>query len=116
MSDVNVTSSKRRELSISEEEFAKSLRATYNMFGGKPETVTLEMKNNLVNVLIDRFGDSIHITPKTQDTFSVRLEVQISPTFWGWLFQFGDEAKVLSPEWVVNEANANLKKMLKSYE
>ena len=116
MSDVTVIKSKRRELSITEEEFAKSLRATYNMYGGKAETVTLEMQNKLVNVLIDRFGDSIHITPRTQDTFAVRLEVQISPTFWGWLFQFGDEAKVVSPEWVVNEANTNLKKMLRSYE
>ena len=103
MTDVTVTKSKRRELSISEEEFAKSLRATYNMYGGKTETVTLEMSNGLINVLIDRFGDSIHVTPVTQDRFTVKLEVQISPTFWGWLFQFGNQMKLLSPEGVAED-------------
>lgn len=116
MTDVTVTKSKRRELSISEEEFAKSLRATYNMYGGKTETVTLEMSNGLINVLIDRFGDSIHVTPVTQDRFTVKLEVQISPTFWGWLFQFGTDAKVVSPEWVKNEAILMLGEISEAYK
>ncbi len=116
MTDVTVTKSKRRELSISEEEFAKSLRATYNMYGGKTETVTLEMSNGLINVLIDRFGDSIHVTPVTQDRFTVKLEVQISPTFWGWLFQFGTDAKVVSPEWVKNEARLMLGEISEAYK
>ena len=115
MTDVSVTKAKRRELSLSEEEFAKSLRATYNMYGGVTATVTLEMKNSLINVLIDRFGDSIHVTPVTGDKFTVKLEVQISPTFWGWLFQFGNDAKVISPEWVKNEACVKLKEMLADY-
>lgn len=116
MTDVTVTKSKRRELSISEEEFAKSLRATYNMYGGKTETVTLEMSNGLINVLIDRFGNSIHVTPVTQDRFTVKLEVQISPTFWGWLFQFGTDAKVVSPEWVKNEARLMLGEISEAYK
>jgi hypothetical protein len=29
--------------------------------------------------------------------------VQISPVFWGWLFQFAGEMKVLSPETLVQE-------------
>lgn len=115
MNDVTITKTKRRELSITEEEFAKSLRATYNMYGGKTETVTLEMSNGLINVLIDRFGDSIHLTPVSQDRFTVRLEVQISPTFWGWLFQFGTDAKVLSPEWVVSEAKLRLSELQNTY-
>ncbi len=116
MSDVTVTKSKRRELSLTEEELAKSLRATYNMYGGKTETVTLEMSNGLINVLIDRFGDSIHVTPVTQDRFTVKLEVQISPTFWGWLFQFGTDAKVVSPEWVKNEARLMLGEIIEAYK
>lgn len=116
MNDVTVTKSKRRELSITEEELAKSLRATYNMYGGKTETVTLEMTNGLINVLIDRFGDSIYVTPVTQDKFRVKLEVQISPTFWGWLLQFGTDAKVVSPEWVKNEAQIMLGELLEAYK
>jgi hypothetical protein len=29
------------------------------------------------------------------------VKVQISPVFWGWLFQFAGQMKVISPESVV---------------
>lgn len=115
MTDVEVTNVKRRELSLSEEEIAKSLRATYYMYGGKTETVTLEMSNRLINVVIDRFGDGVHLTPIDEKHFAVRLEVQISPTFWGWLFQFGNRAIVTAPQWVVDAAETELLKLQKAY-
>ncbi len=31
------------------------------------------------------------------------VEVQVSPTFWGWVFQFGEKMKVVSPPEVVEE-------------
>ena len=35
---------------------------------------------------------------------SIYEEVQVAPTFWGWLFQFGSQAKVLGPERAVEMA------------
>lgn len=108
MVGVALTDEKRRELSIGEEELAKELMGTYSMYGGTKETVTLEMSTSLINVLIDRFGDGVHINRISEDKFSVRLDIQVSPTFWGWLFQFGSDAEVISPEWVRNEARKKL--------
>ncbi len=108
MADVEVRDTRRHELTMDEETFAKSLRATYNMYGGVEASVVLEMANGLINVVIDRFGDSVHINPISDSRFTVRVDVQISPTFWGWLFQFGSDAKVLAPEWVVDEAKKTL--------
>ncbi len=115
MDEVTVRDTKRRELSMDEESFAKSLRATYNMYGGTEASVVLEMSNKLINVLIDRYGDSFHANPISGDRFTVRLDVQISPTFWGWLFQFGSDARVLAPEWVVDEAKRTLAKISEGY-
>ena len=100
---------------MGEEEFAKSLRATYNMYGGKEASVVLEMDSKLINVVIDRYGDSIHPNPVGDNRFTVRIDVQVSPTFWGWLFQFGTEAKVIAPEWVVSEAEKHLRELQKMY-
>lgn len=115
MDEVAVTNMRRRELTLDEEGFAKSLRATYNMYGGTEASVVLEMSNKLINVLIDRYGDSFHTNPVGGGRFTVRLDVQVSPTFWGWLFQFGDEARVIAPEWVVEEAKKKISELKQMY-
>ena len=115
MAEVEITKEKRRELTIDEEALAKSLRATYNMYGGTEVSVVLEMDNKLINVIIDRFGEGVHPNPIANDRFTVRVDVQISPTFWGWLFQFGAEAKVIAPEWVVSEAKKQLTTIMETY-
>ena len=115
MAEVETAKEKRRELSLDEEALAKSLRATYNMYGGTEVSVVLEMDSKLINVIIDRFGEGVHPNPIANDRFTVRVDVQISPTFWGWLFQFGSEAKVIAPEWVVDEAKKKLTAILETY-
>ncbi len=115
MAEVEVLDKKRRGLSMDEESFAKSLRATYNMYGGTEASVVLEMSDKLINVLIDRYGDSVHPNPIGGDRFTVRLDVQISPTFWGWLFQFGEDAKIVAPSWAVDEARQRLAEISRLY-
>lgn len=116
MTDVCVIEKKRKTLTIDEEELAKELRGTYNMYGGPRETITLEMSTKLINVVIDRFGDDIHIRRSGEDSFIVRLDVSISPTFWGWLFQFGSEARLLAPDWVIYEAQKKLLEISELYQ
>ena len=101
---------------LPEEELAKELMGTYSMYGGTRETVTLEMSVSLINVLIDRFGDSVHVNRVSDDKFTVKLDIQVSPTFWGWLFQFGADARVTAPEWVVNEAKKKLSEISAMYD
>lgn len=116
MTDVCVIEEKRKTLTIDEEELAKELRGTYNMYGGTRETITLEMSTKLINVVIDRFGDDIHIRRSGEDSFIVKLDVSISPTFWGWLFQFGSEARLLAPDWVIYEAQKKLTEISELYQ
>ncbi len=115
MTDVRVTENPRRELTMGEEDLAKELRSTYNMYGGTKEVVTLEMEDHLMNVLLDRFGESVHVQRASPTSFSVKVPVQVSPTFWGWLFQFGNEARVLGPDWVKEEAKRQLSLILDRY-
>ena len=42
------------------------------------------------------------------DLFEAKLNVQISPTFWGWLFQFGGAMKLAGPSDVVMEYQSML--------
>lgn len=116
ISDVNQTALKITELSKEQESIAKNLRSTYDMYGGELETVTLELDKSLINVIIDRYGDNVTLRDKSDTTFIVRIEVQISPPFWGWLFQFGTKAKILAPQNVVNQAIENLTSLNELYK
>ena len=69
----------------------------FGMFGGVEETVVLECKNGISGVIIDRFGTEVDIIKRATDSFTVRVNVQISPQFLGWVFSLGENIKIISP-------------------
>ena len=73
----------------------------FGMFGGVEETVVLECKNGISGVIIDRFGTEVDIIKRATDSFTVRVNVQISPQFLGWVFSLGENIKIISPDSVI---------------
>ena len=73
----------------------------FGMFGGVEETVVLECTNGISGVIIDRFGTEVDIIKRTTDSFTVRVNVQISPQFLGWVFSLGENIKIISPDSVI---------------
>lgn len=73
----------------------------FGMFGGVEETVVLECKNGISGVIIDRFGTEVDIIKRATDSFTVRVNVQISPQFLGWVFSLGENIKIVSPDSVI---------------
>lgn len=67
------------------------------MYGGEPMTITLEFHRSLIPVIYDEFGYDTKIEAEG-DTCTTRVDVQISPTFWGWLFTFAGQMKITAPE------------------
>ena len=37
------------------------------------------------------------------NTCVAAVKVQVSPTFWGWIFQFGKQMQITSPDSVIEE-------------
>ena len=44
--------------------------------------------------------------------FIVAVKVQISPTFWDWLFQFGKQMHVVSPEMAVKKQRERIEELM----
>lgn len=116
MTGVEISDSKRKELDENEEKELKNQKSLYSMYGGKEETLRLQFENSLMNVVIDRFGEKVICHPNSENSFFIICDVQLAPTFWGWLFQFGDKAKVLAPDYVVDIAKRKLEEIAKVYE
>lgn len=90
-------------------------RKIFGMYGGREELVTLEFREHLAGVVMDRFGTEVTFL-KTDFGFKISLRVMISPTFYAWMLGFGEEARILSPIPVQRELRERLKKTLEFYE
>ncbi len=76
----------------------------FGMFAGKTEPVRMRFARHLAGAVIDRFGKDVILIPEGEESFTVTAEVAVSPQFFAWVFGFGTEAEILSPEAVRREA------------
>lgn len=87
----------------------------FGMFGGVEETVVLECKNGISGVIIDRFGTEVDIIKRATDSFTVRVNVQISPQFLGWVFSLGENIKIISPDSVIKRMRDEITRIKEIY-
>lgn len=116
MTAVSVTDDKRKELSEEEDKELKNQKSLYSMYGGKQETLRIEFDNSLMNVVVDRFGEKVICHTASDTSFFIICDVQLAPTFWGWLFQFGKKAKILAPDYVADMAQQKLSEIMELYK
>lgn len=73
------------------------VRTIFDMHSGQTQTVTLSLRDHLLNVARDRFGSDAHYRAGPDHTFIVSAQVEVSPTFLSWVLCFGGEARILEP-------------------
>ncbi len=78
-------------------------KTVFGMFGGNEQSVKLRFSNRLIGAVLDRFGRNIIVIEDGNEHFTVNINVAVSPQFFGWLFGFGTDAEILSPENVREE-------------
>lgn len=106
MSDIRIIDERRKDISeVMGENFrlGEYLKNTFDMFGGDTKKVTLLCENSLINAVIDRFGEDVFLKKVNDETFEATVSVNISPTFFAWVFTFGGKMKISSPSSVSEE-------------
>lgn len=106
---------------LGKEKFLKIKMSDYNkkrfsMFDGEIKSVGLEVTNNMVGVMIDRFGKEIMIRKKDDEHIITNVDVAISKQFLCWVLSLGNEVKIISPESVVKEMKRFLEDMTEVYK
>ena len=84
-------------------EVAQFTQAAFKMFDGQTQTVTLRFTDKLIGAVYDKFGEDTKMTRIDEHTIEATVQVRVAPTFWGWLFQFGTEMEIVSPDNVREE-------------
>ena len=85
--------------------YTKSL---FGVYGGEERQITLEAKNEMAGVPIDRFGNEILIRPVDTEHFQTKVNVAISKQFLGWIMALGNGVKIIAPEDVVERMSRRL--------
>ncbi|WP_044959304.1 helix-turn-helix transcriptional regulator [Butyrivibrio sp. WCD2001] len=89
----------------------------FGMFGGEGTMVTLTVKDEMVGVIIDRFGKNITIKPSKKKGWSdARVEVAVSDQFFGWIFGLGTSVKITAPASVVKAYKTEINNLSEFYK
>lgn len=88
----------------------------FGMFEGECENVTMRFTNNLLDAVVDRFGTK-GVIYRTCDKnhFTVTTKIHLSRQFYGWVFGFGNRAKIMSPPKVKQEFEDELQTIIGMY-
>lgn len=96
------------------EDYSKKV---FSMFGGETTKVCLEFSERLAGVVIDRFGKDIFLSvDEERKKFSFETDIVVSPNFFGWLFSFGKDARVVRPQKVLDQYKDYLRNVTEIYE
>lgn len=81
----------------------------FGMYDGRITEVTLRCPAEKIGILIDRFGKEISIRSDGPLHCIVRVQVAVSPQFFGWLCGLGAQFQILSPEETKEQYRAHLR-------
>ena len=87
----------------------------FQMYAGEAVDVKLRFHRSLVNVVIDRFGKGTMLIPDGDDHFTFTVQVAVSPMFLSWVIGFGNKAKILHPQSVIDQCRKMCLESLEQY-
>ena len=91
-------------------------RNVFGMFGRETTRVRMRFHQSHAGVVLERFGMDTMLIPDGDEHFIFTTDVALSPLFFGWLAGFGSKAKILSPQFVIDEFVAFCRPALEQYE
>ena len=117
MAQISVSEEKRKGIEVFEKtDMSSYSQRVFGMFTGTEQKVKLRFVNHLVGAVIDRFGKDIIIIADGSEHFTVTIDAAVSPQFFAWVFGFGDEVEVISPESVRQEMRNIASNVLNIYK
>lgn len=87
-----------------------------HMYSGEMISLEAEFSENLINMVIDRFGLEANIQSNQDGKFIVKVNVAKSEGLIGWLLRWGSDVKVLYPPKLIEQMKDEIQKLTQQYE
>ena len=116
MSHIDITSEKRVPCpELTGKALIEYAKRAFQMYSGETVNVKMRFHKDLLNAVIDRFGQDIMLIPESEEYFNFTASVAVSPMFLSWVIGFGSKAKILYPESVVEQYKQLCQDVLNQY-
>lgn len=84
----------------------------FHLFDKEHAVVTLLCDDDMMNTVIDHFGDRVRTQRADETHFRAEVEVALSPTFYSWVFEFGGGIRIEAPQSVKEAYHERLRAAL----
>jgi len=112
-----------RDISIREKSFVKKefhlqeyVNQSFMMFAGEQIRIKIRFNNELINVVLDRFGLEADIRKDGDNHFILSSKAKLSDGLVNWILTWGKQAKVLSPDHLVGRVKREIENMVALYK
>ncbi len=87
----------------------------FNMYSGEPKPVEFICNNDVLEPMLDRFGENVKIQKYDEDHFVLRTNAAVSDGLVAWIVQFGGRVKVKSPNDLIYSVKQKATEILENY-
>lgn len=87
----------------------------FSMFGGDEQEVALQFNSTMLDDVFDKFGEDVNIIKVNEDTYRLKVPIQVSKTFFAWVVGTQGKMRILSPQSVCEQFNMFVAKIKDEY-
>ncbi|WP_421378933.1 helix-turn-helix transcriptional regulator [Bacillus salacetis] len=95
---------------------SRYVQSTFHMFAGSEEWIKVRFKNELINVMLDKFGKDVDIQKIDEEHFILTTKARDSEGLASWILNWGSQAKVISPPSLAEKIKTEIEKMNEIYK
>ncbi len=88
----------------------------FNMYSGEPKPIELICDNEILEVILDRFGENVKIQKYDDNKFLLKTNAAVSDGLTKWVVQFGGKIKVKAPNDLIYEVKKKAEEILDNYQ
>lgn len=84
-------------------------RKSFHMFSGQPEQAEFCCSTEMLDAILDKFGNDVEFLYQDSDQFTIRANVLVSDGLVEWVLQYGGRVRVLRPESLIKKTAEKVK-------
>ena len=87
----------------------------FSKFGGDEQEVDLQFDSEMLDDVFDKFGEEVNIIKVDDNTYRLKVPIQVSKTFFAWVVGTQGKMRILAPQTVCDQFNAFVTKIKEEY-
>lgn len=90
-------------------------QSVFSMFGGEEQEVTLQFDSAMLDDVFDKFGEDVNILKIADNTYRLKVPIQVSKTFFAWIVGTQGKMRILAPQTVCEQFTEFVTKIKAAY-